>query len=231
MTPFPKHIQVQEAAKQVLSRLGTTIGPDSTERSIATTAHQMLSDLGYPNTWYHDCPALVLLGSRSCLSVSGKEYEPADEPVGEVNLVTVDLSPAKDDFWGDCARSFVVEGGRVVQEPDDDELAQGFQAEGWFHEQLVKVARPSMTFSELHKHVCENLSSKGYENLDFMGNFGHSIERNLEERVWFDASNHAQLGSVRMFTFEPHIRRFGGKWGFKHENIYYFEDEGRLREL
>lgn len=74
-------------------------------------------------------------------------------------------------------------------------------------------------------------TAKGYKNLDFMGNLGHSIERPLERRLWFDDENHAELGSVGMFTFEPHIRRVGGKWGVKHENIYYFAADGRLREL
>lgn len=94
----------QAAAKQVLSRLGATISRNSTETTIATTAHHMLSELGYPETWYHDYPALVLLDSRSCLSVSGKEYEPAHETVGQHNLITVDLSPVskKDGLWGDC---------------------------------------------------------------------------------------------------------------------------------
>lgn len=104
-------------AKEVLSRLGQAIGPHSTEKTIAATVHEMLSDLGYPDTWYHQCPALVLLGSRSCLSISGTDYEPADEPVGQTNLVTVDLSPIKNGHWGDCARSFVVEEGVVVEHP------------------------------------------------------------------------------------------------------------------
>jgi hypothetical protein len=33
-----------------------------------------------------------------------------------------------------------------------------------------------------------------------------------------------------LFTLEPHIRLISGSYGFKHENIYYFEDE-TLHEL
>ena len=29
-----------------------------------------------------------------------------------------------------------------------------------------------------------------------------------------------------LFTFEPHIRKVGKKWGFKLENIYYFSAVG-----
>jgi hypothetical protein len=33
------------------------------------------------------------------------------------------------------------------------------------------------------------------------------------------------------FTFEPHISQHGGRWGFKHENIYYFDNSGAVMEL
>lgn len=34
-------------------------------------------------------------------------------------------------------------------------------------------------------------TAKGYKNLDFMGNLGHSIETSPEQRLWFDDENHA----------------------------------------
>jgi hypothetical protein len=116
---------IQSAAKAVLDELATQIGPESTEATVAAAAQAMLSARGYPRTWYHECPALVLLGSRSCLSISGQAYLPADEPVGQFNLVTVDLSPRDGALWGDCGRSFCVEDGVVVQNPRDPELAAG----------------------------------------------------------------------------------------------------------
>jgi hypothetical protein len=33
-----------------------------------------------------------------------------------------------------------------------------------------------------------------------------------------------------LFTLQPKIRLIGGNYGFKHESIYYFEDE-TLHEL
>lgn len=78
---------------------------------------------------------------------------------------------------------------------------------------IKEVACPTMTLSELHARIVTTLTAKGYENLDFMGNLGHSIEKNLDDRVWFDAASHQEMGSVGMFTFEPHIRRVGGEVG------------------
>src|SRR5690349_13373666 len=103
------HRQAQQAAQAVLRELTGQIGPDDTEQSIADTAAAALSAHGVPQTWYYDCPALVLLGSRSCRSESGRSYRPGLEPVGQTNLVTIDLSPSYNGHWGDCARSFPIE--------------------------------------------------------------------------------------------------------------------------
>ncbi len=38
------------------------------------------------------------------------------------------------------------------------------------------------------------------------------------------------LRDAGFFTLEPQIRLKGGRFAFKHENIYYFNDQG-LQEL
>src|SRR5690349_20681993 len=91
-----EHRAVQRIARQVLADLAPTICASDTEFAIAQRAVASLRSRGIMETWYHNCPALVLLGSRSCLSISGRDYVPAQEPVGrETNLVTVDLSPMR----------------------------------------------------------------------------------------------------------------------------------------
>ena len=42
--------------------------------------------------------------------------------------------------------------------------------------------------------------------------------------------NVQRLSDVTYFTFEPHISIHGSKYGFKKENIYYFQN-GKLIEL
>lgn len=66
---------------------------------------------------------------------------------------------------------------------------------------------------------------------EILGNLGHSIEKEKTERIYIEKNNSKKLSSVNFFTFEPHIGQIGGKWGFKHENIYYFDDDGRIKEL
>ena len=176
-------------------------------------------------------PTLVLLGSRSCLSVSGRDYLPHDEPVGDHNLVTVDLSPCEGIVWGDCARSFAVEGGQVVSHPSCVEFAEGFEVQARLHAAMCQHVTPGMSFHDLHEFTNGLIASEGFENLDFLGNVGHSIATRRCDRLFIEPGNHQKLGGVPCFTFEPHIRRAKGVWGFKHENIYCFDTHGKAKEL
>lgn len=63
-----------------------------------------------------------------------------------------------------------------------------------------------------------------------MGNLGHSIVKQKNDRIYIEKGNKSKLDDVALFTFEPHISISGSKYGYKRENIYYFED-GRIKEL
>jgi hypothetical protein len=71
--PAPRNVLVQTAAKSALAQLVDQIKPDLTESSIARIAADLLTQAGFPDTWYYNCPAFVLLGSRSSISVSGRD--------------------------------------------------------------------------------------------------------------------------------------------------------------
>lgn len=229
--PAPLNLPVQAAAKSVLAQLVNNIAPTSTEASIARTAADILTQLGYPDTWYYDCPAFVLLGSRSLASVSGRDYQPSEETVGLQNLVTVDLSPRSGTLWGDCARSFYVEDGICRTLPLGDDFTRGYEAEQSLHGIMLRFVRPETTFNDLYELANESIIDAGFENLDFLGNVGHSICERRDQRLYIESGNNRCLGEVTCFTFEPHIRLRTGKWGYKHENIYYFDDDGAPCEL
>ncbi len=222
---------VQHIAKTVLSELASSIGPDDTERTIAQRATTLLARSGISETWYHACPAFVLLGARSCLSISGKDYRPADEPVGQYNLVTVDLSPMRNGIWGDCARSFCIEQGRCVSTPVTSAFIRGIDAERYLHNQMIAFVRPYTSFEALFVFTNDLIQEIGYENLDFLGNVGHSIEFGGGRRRYIEPGNAEVLGNTRFFTFEPHVRAVGSAWGFKHEDIYFFDSDGRCKML
>ena len=43
------------------------------------------------------------------------------------------------------------------------------------------------------------------------------------DRIYIEAGNKATFKDIDLFTFEPHIKKKQGNYGFKHENIYYFD--------
>lgn len=223
--------RVQSIAKNVHDELMHLIAADSTEESIAKDAITLLNKHGIDDTWYHGVPAFVLLGSRSCLSISGRDYIPSTEKVGMTNLVTIDLSPSLNGVWGDCARSFVVENGCCTQNPQTNEFIDGKRIQAQLHERMMKYVTPETRLSELFEFGNQTIAEFSYENLDFLGNLGHSIETTSSARRYIDKESQETLGCLRLFTFEPHIRKPNGKWGFKHENIYYFDPSGVLQEL
>ncbi len=222
-----QHKYVQSIAKLVHAQLVSFITPEATESTIVKKAIEILAEFGVTETWYHDVPAFVLLGSRSCLSISGRDYFPENEKVGQTNFITIDLSPKIGEVWGDCARSIAVENGRPTLSPKQQEFLNGFAIEKALHAEMINFVRPQTKFCELYEFSNTRIKHYGYENLDFLGNVGHSIESRASDRRFVDSRCKESLGDVGLFTFEPHIRKCGSKWGFKHEEIYYFDQDGR----
>ena len=93
------------------------------------------------------------------------------------------------------------------------------------------IVYPEMKFHELFEWTNDHIKNSGFQNLDFLGNVGHSIATCREDRQYIEAKNTCQLQAVPFFTFEPHVREVGGKWGFKHENIFYFNPDGHVEKL
>jgi Xaa-Pro aminopeptidase len=176
-------------------------------------------------------PAVVLAGTRLRVSVEGDVFLPSDAPIAPDDMVTIDVAPEIDGIWGDCARSFFLKDGRLATaEEAGPEQADGMAAEAALHRHLLEVARPAMTFRDLHAVMDAQVRALGFENLDFLANYGHNIGADLHARAFIDADCTARLDTVPMFTFEPHIARPGSRFAFKYEEIYRFED-GRLRVL
>ena len=232
-TPINVHKQrvVQTIAKQVLEQIGPTLNSNDTELSIAARAVQMMKAQGINETWYYNCPAFVLLGERSRLSQSGRNYEAATQTVGATNLVTIDLSPMHGGLWGDCARSFCIEDDCHTLTPVNVEFIQGLAAEQTLHEAMKGFVKPSTTFQSLYEFANQKIKALEFENLDFANNVGHSIVLNRDDRIYIEAANQKTLGSVDFFTFEPHVAQSGSNWGFKHEQIYFFNADGLLEVL
>ncbi len=224
MIEISQHLHVQNIALRVLRDIVPFIKAGQTECSVVDVCTQLLEQYGAKDCWYHNIPALVLVGERTALSVSGTDYHSSDVTIRTNDLVTIDLSPMVNDCWGDCARSYLVESGSVTPPDKSSALDYGIIAERELHALMIEIATPETTMHELHSVIDQSIENMGYKNLDFRGNIGHSIEIHLDDRRYIEANNQARLGDCDFFTFEPHICRTNDMWGFKMENIYYFED-------
>lgn len=207
--------------------------PGRTLDEIRDGCEELLLALGADSFWYWNIGAFIFAGGETVFSVSGRDYATSKYVLGDNELLTLDLSPQRAGVWGDLARTLVIEGGEPLidaRQATNPHWRAGILTEYDLHSDLIEVASPDMTFEELADVMNERIVSRGYENLDFRGNLGHSIERQSSDRVYIEQGNRARLDSVELFTFEPHIRLSSGRFGYKHENIYRFVD-GRLAEI
>lgn len=224
---------VQQIAKQTIDYIKNIIKPEMNLLEIRKLCEEKLLDLGADSFWYWDVGAFVFAGDETTVSVSGKRYETADRYINNNDIITIDLSPQIGNIWGDYARTIIVENGKVV---DDIELIQnqewksGLKMEEKLHAELLSFAKKETTFEELYYHMNEFILKNGFVNLDFMGNLGHSIVKMKSDRVYIEKGNKSKLGDMKYFTFEPHIAYPNSKFGYKKENIYYFDGD-RLIEL
>jgi len=225
MTEISSHLQVQNIALRVLRDIVPFIESGRTERNIVDECTRRLEQYGAKDCWYHNVPALVLVGERTTLSVSGKDYRPSDAVILANDLVTIDLSPMVHQFWGDCARSYIVESGRVRPPEESSPLGYGIFIERQLHDLMKRIATPETSMHELYMVMNQSIENMGYKNLDFRGNLGHSIENHMDDRRYVEANSQTRLGDCDLFTFEPHICRENDVWGFKMENIYSFEHD------
>lgn len=232
-----KHRVAQKIAKDTMLYLSEIIRAGMTVREIVELAEDKLKKAGADSFWYYNAGALVYAGGDTVKSISGKDYKPAKRKIKRSDIITIDLSPAVNGFWGDYARTLIVK-NEVVVGYETDSFDFRFQRE--FHMVMMILAKirrlfrdyitPVMSFSEMHIFIMQALLHNDCINLDFNGNFGHTIPNRLEDRVYILKDCPLLFGAAGLFTFEPHIKIAGGGYGVKTEDIYYFEG-GELKIL
>ena len=225
--------RIQLAAKQTIEYIKKIIKPGMNLLEIRKLCEEKLLELGADSFWYWDVGAFVFAGDETTVSVSGKQYVTSDRVIGNNDIITIDLSPQVGNIWGDYARTIIVENGNVVEEIgliENPEWKSGLQMEEKLHIELLRFATKETTCEELYYHMNKYIVENGFLNLDFMGNLGHSIVKTKGDRVYIEKGNVTKLGDVKYFTFEPHISFPDSKYGYKKENIYYFDENG-LMEL
>lgn len=171
---------------------------------IRRSCEKKMLELGADSFWYWNIGAFVFAGNETTVSVSGRDYITSDRLIGFNDIITIDLSPQNNNIWGDYARTIVIENGQVVdtvEKIQNNEWRRGLLMEDRLHHELLDFAAPHTTFEELYLHINNLIISEGFINLDFMGNLGHSIVKNKDERIYTEKGNRSLLSSVEYFTF------------------------------
>ena len=225
--------EVQKIAKDTIDYIKKELHAGMKLTDVRRLCEEKMIVLEADSFWYWDVGAFVFSGDETTVSVSGREYVTSDRLIAADDIITIDLSPQCGNIWGDYARTIILEDGSVVNDINsirNAEWRNGLLMEEALHAELLRFATPQTTFDELYFHINQLISDCGFINLDFLGNLGHSIVKDKNDRIYTEKGNTALLSSVDYFTFEPHISVNGSKYGYKKENIYCFAD-GRLKEL
>ena len=230
---FALYSSMQDLNRSAIKYAADTIEIGMSLSDIKELLENYLLENGADSFWYWDVGAFIFAGDETALSVSGKDYKVADRVIQSNDIITIDLSPQRNSIWGDYARTLVFEDGVLCDETSKikkEEWRKGLQMEEYLHQTLLDIVTPDMTFEELYDYMNELIVKKGFLNLDFLGNLGHSIEKNKNDRIYTEKGNQKRLSDVTMFTFEPHISIPNSRYGYKKEDIYYFAN-GKLVRL
>lgn len=232
---FDKIKKAQNIARDAYLRMLDEIRPGMTEREIRKRFEINLIDLGSFSFWRYGIGATVHVGKdRSRDSRTTRAYRETEIVLGDNDLLVFDIAPSCEFYWGDFSRTVFVEDGKVVKDYNDlktPEFKDGIATELALHNYLLQVAKPDMTFEHLYRIMDNAIEALGYINLDFGSNVGHSVELDSTKRRVLKAGEVQTLNMCDCFTFEPHIGTPDGRYGFKRENIYYFDENGKLKEL
>ncbi len=224
---------VQKIAVDTIEYIKKNIYVGQTLKEIRKICEEKMLSLGATSFWYYNIGAFIFAGKDTVVSVSGRKYATADYQLKADDIITIDLSPQYRKIWGDYARTIIIENGEVVYDLNkisNSEWKDGLLFEDYLYNEFKKFVTDDITFEDVFLYLNDIIKANGYINLDFNGNLGHSIEMHKNKRKYIEKGNKKLLSKVKYFTFEPHIALKDGSYGFKKENIYYF-DNGVIKEL
>ena len=113
-----EYIQVQQIAKDTIKFVKKNIKPGMNLLEVKEMCEEKMLELGADSFWYWNIGALVFAGNETTVSVSGKQYTTSNRIICDTDIITIDLSPQKNNIWGDYARTIIIENGIVVESRD-----------------------------------------------------------------------------------------------------------------
>ena len=227
-------IKAQDIAKACLKHMASFLKPGMDRETIHKECADYMTLLGAQGWWIHNDPALILFGELT--SYSGHEdpsYLFEGKTIQNNDLISIDVAPMIEKGWGDMARSFIMEEGKIISYKDtrNKEIKEGMETEMKLHELFLQNVNEKTTFSQVYEFTNAFLKKHGYHNCDYHDNFAHSIENDERDRITFAKGVDLIISEYnKPVTYEPHICKNDRNTGFKHENMYVFID-GKMKLL
>ena len=224
----------QDIAKSCLEYMNTFLKPGLSYKDIHSECERYMLEKGAQSFWTHDDPALILYSDLTTYSAHESPIELfKSKYISDNDLITIDVAPTIKNGWGDFARTFVMEDGKIIdyKKSNNQEIIDGMNFEYELHKLFINSIDENTTFSKLHKIIDDYVISNGYYNCDYHQNYGHTIENNSKDRITIAKDVDINIYKYnKPITFEPHICKKDGNYGFKHENMYVIY-EGKIYEI
>ena len=199
--------EMQNLNRATIEHASKVIVPGMTLIELRKLCEEYMLSHGADSFWYWDVGAFVFAGDKTTVSVSGREYKTDDHIIEQNGKIVKDVEQIQNDEW-----------------------RNGLKMEVYLHEAMLGFVNENTNFEALFYYINDQIKARGYVNLDFLGNLGHSIVKDKKHRIYIEKGNTEKLSAVEAFTFEPHISLPGSLYGYKKENIYGFNG-GVLTEL
>ena len=183
------NLTMQNLNRKTMQYLINNISVGMSLKEIKDMCEKYMLENGADSFWYWNVGALIFSGDETTMSISGKRYKVANRIITNNDIITIDLSPQNNKYWGDFARTIIIENSKVINDINNiqnQEWKNGLLMEKYLHERLIQIVTDDMTFEELYYIMNDIIKKKGFVNLDFLGNLGHSIVKNQEERIYIE---------------------------------------------
>lgn len=188
--------EMQNLNRATMDYIVSVIKPGMSLLQVRMLCEEFMLSHGADSFWYWDVGAFVFSGADTARSVSGRKYKTTKSIIENNDIITIDLSPQKSSIWGDYARTIIMENGNVVTDINNiqnEEWRSGLKMEEDLHLAMCDFVTTETTFEELFTFINDLIKQKGYVNLDFLGNLGHSIVKKKWQRVYIEKGNKRKL--------------------------------------
>jgi methionyl aminopeptidase len=191
--------EIGQIVARVLEAMGKAIEPGMTTAELDRLGEQLMDEAGARSAPQADYG----FPGATCISINDEVAHgiPGERAIVAGDLVNIDVSAAKDGFYGDTGASFAV--------PPVDDAVKALCRDGrralW---EGIRAVRPGRPLNEIGKRIEGFANKRGYRLIRNLTS--HGVGRSLHEEpkeiaTWYDKSDRRVIGEGSVFTIEPFL--------------------------